>query len=171
MRQSPDKIPPPQGQIGAEAQLSWARRAAPGALRDFARRYDWRQHPETVLGWVMAQPDIDLGSALVVFFNGAPDRFNRLAHRNVPRSLRGEARLLDTICQRLNAGVYLAWPDRGPALDDRTRAWLHAQEDMRAAGRRGRYVLDPARLETVLEGALRRDPAAQIAQEAPEIEV
>lgn len=151
----------------AQAELRWAGRATPEALRDFARRYDWARDPETVLGWVMAQPQIDLGTALAVFFNGAPDRFNTLAHRNVPQSLRGEARLLDTICQRINAGFYLAWPESGSQAADPARRWLAQQDDDAVKGRKGRYLLDPAIVETVLDGTLRLDPSEETALYAP----
>lgn len=151
----------------AEEGSRAAQDLAPEALRHFARSYDWTQQPEAVLGWVMAQPQIDLGTALTVFFNGAPDRFNTLARRNVSQSLRGEARLLDTICQRINAGFYLAWPESGSHAADAARCWLAQQDEDSAKGRKGRYLLDPAIVETVLDGTLRLDPLEETALYAP----
>lgn len=150
-----------------DADLSRARSACPEALRDFALEYEWTRHPVDVLGWTMAQRQIDLGTALMVFFNGAPERFNRLARRDVPRNLRGQARLLDTICQRINAGFYLPWPESGEETKARAKAWLEAQDGDSVAGRKGRYLLDPAIIETVLEGALTVDPSSETALYAP----
>ncbi|MEM9911367.1 MAG: hypothetical protein AAF922_11355 [Pseudomonadota bacterium] len=155
----------------SNADLRWARDAQPSALRDFARGDDWTRDPETRLGWIMAQPTIDLGTALTVFFKGAPERFNTLARRDVPRSLKGEARLLDTICQRINAGFYLAWPESGFEIADLTRDWLEAQDRDSAAGRKGRYLLDPAIVETVLDGALKLNPSEETALYAPKASI
>lgn len=162
----------PSGQIvGAalapDAELQWSRQAEPDALRQFARDYDWTREPVAVLAWVMAQSQIDLGTALVVFFNGTPERFNMLAKHEIPEKLRGQAALLDTICQRINAGFYLAWPKSGSAAAEPTKAWIEAQDKDSADGRRGRYVLDPVIIETVLEEALTLDPAEETALYAP----
>ncbi|MEL7014209.1 MAG: hypothetical protein AAFO72_13140 [Pseudomonadota bacterium] len=155
----------------SKTELGWLRNAEPDALRDFARAYDWTRDPETVLGWVMAQPKIDLVTALTVFFNGIPERFNTLAHRDVPRGFRGEAQLLDTICQRINAGFYLAYPENEARVKERASDWLEAQDRDSAAGRKGRYLLDPAIIETVLDGALTLDPSEETALYAPKASI
>ena len=60
----------------ADEQLAMARTGSDQELRGLARNYDWGLHPEKVLGWVMAQKCIDLGTALTAFLNGGPERFN-----------------------------------------------------------------------------------------------
>lgn len=126
----------------AQEQLAAARAAAPDALPALVRSYDWDLHPEPVLGWVMGQKDIDLGSAVTGFFNGTPERFNHLPKRDVPEAFQPAARLLDNICLRVNCGLYIA-EDIPAELDlDRLRAWMRQQSADRQAGAAGRWVLD-----------------------------
>ncbi|MEM9498623.1 MAG: hypothetical protein AAGA28_11940 [Pseudomonadota bacterium] len=115
----------------------------------------------------MAGKGVDLGTAITVFFNGAPGRFNLVPKRDVPRQLRHEASLLDSICLRINAGFYLVWPDS--CVDDPrlVTRWLDAQRADRFAGRQGRYVLDEKRINTVLDGTLRPDPVLENRRYAP----
>lgn len=135
-----------------EKQLRLANAASDDRLRRMARAFRWSEHDEAVLGWIMAQRGIDLGTALGVFFAGDPGRFNYLPKRDVPVAYRGTARLLDTICQRVNSGFYR--PDRGLRLAARAgaRRWLEAQHADLALGRRGRWVLDTALVELALAG-------------------
>lgn len=117
--------------------------AAPARLLGaLAISYDWNQHPEPVLGWAMAQKSIPLATAVTVFFNGRPERYNYLHKRNVPASGRAEARLLDNICQRINSGFYLADGPRSLAAEPRLRNWLEVQQRDRAAHSAGRWVLN-----------------------------
>ena len=89
-----------------DEQLKRVRAATAEELRRMARTYDWSKNPEAVLGWMMAQKGMDLSSALVVFFNGDPGRFNYLSKKDVPQEFRGAARVLDNICLRMNSGFY-----------------------------------------------------------------
>ena len=133
-----------------EEQLRMARTCTQDDLRRLARRYDWSSHPEAVLGWIMAQKSIDLGSALVVFFNGDPERFNYLAKRDVPQEHRGAARVLDNICLRVNSGFYRVRPSQKLPVRLRLEKWLQYQQADRDEGRRGRWILD----EGIIGGAL-----------------
>ena len=117
----------------------------------------------TVVGLrpVMARRDIDLATALGVFFRGAPERFNYMHKHEVPAAHLAEVRLLDNICQRVNSGFYLPQPGRSLVCRDRLTRWLAAQEADRAARRRGRWILDPAIV------AAARDAVACPAPELP----
>lgn len=151
-----------------DEHLAVARTGTDAQLRDLARRYDWSMYPETVLGWIMAQKCIDLGTALTVFLNGGPERFNYLPKREVPESYRGTALVLDNICLRVNSGFYLVWPDRDVADRKRVEAWLATQARDRDAGRRGRWILDERIVETLLRNELRLDPAQETAIYSPD---
>lgn len=147
-----------------EAHLEMARQASPAQLRALARRYDWTMHPETVLGWVMAQGCIDLGSALTAFFNGGPERFNYIPKRQITEPYQGAARLLDNIVRRVNSGFYLVDPGRDVASRKTLAKWLATQDADRAVGWQGRYVLDEAILNTLLEDRLRLDRVTETAR-------
>ena len=135
-----------------DEQLRHVRSVKRDALNLILRKYDWGQHPETVLGWIAAQKGIALNSALIAFFNGDPWRFNYLPKRDVATEFRGVASLLDTLCQRINAGYYL--PDATNLNRDgtvRLEAWLKNQRFDRRDHRSGRWVIEPEALEGVLQ--------------------
>ncbi|MFK7939436.1 MAG: hypothetical protein AB8B82_08665 [Roseovarius sp.] len=119
-----------------------ARHATPQQLSSVARSYDWRLYPEEVLGWIMAQKCIDLGSALTAFLNGEPERFNYMPKRDVPEMHRAAARVLDNICLRVNCGFYLCHAALGVENETRLARWLKYQAIDRSEGRRGRWILD-----------------------------
>ncbi|QFT81481.1 hypothetical protein FIU89_12730 [Roseovarius sp. THAF27] len=146
-----------------EDQLAWLRQCKPDEARRFAREHDWSGDPRPVLGWVMAQKFMDLGTALTVFLNGMPHRFNYMPKRDVPHELCGAAQMLDTICLRLNSGFYLAWPDQDVSDRARILRWMDAQAEDRQEGRQGRYILDERIVATLLDDELRLDPRAETA--------
>lgn len=141
-----------------QEHLAQARKVRREDLPRLAREYDWSMHPETVLGWVMAQKGIDLGAALDVFFKGEPERFNYMRKTDVPQEFRGAARVLDNICLRVNSGFYLAYPNQDIAARKRVARWLKFQQVDRDEGRRGRWILDERILGTLLENRLRMGP-------------
>lgn len=144
-------------------QLDWLRQSTADEARRFACEHDWSGDPRLVLGWIMAQKFMDMGTALTVFFNGMPHRFNYMPKRDIPLELCGAAQVLDTICLRLNSGFYLVWPDQD--VEDRARIlnWMDAQAEDRLEGRQGRYILDERIVATLLEDELRLDPKAETA--------
>ena len=142
-------------QGSAEEHLAMARRGNAAQICALARSYDWFQHPERVLGWIVAQKCVDLGTALMVFLNGEPERFNYMPKRDVPEGYRGVARLLDNICLRLNSGFYLVDPQSPVGDIRRIRKWVAYQEADRAEGRLGRWQLEEHILEPLLSGSLR----------------
>ncbi len=163
MSRNPAKPVATGGNATPEDQLAFLRGATPDEARRFVRGYDWAHDPRPVLGWVMAQKFMDLGTALTVFLNGQPHRFNYMPKRDIPPELRGAAQLLDTICLRLNSGFYLVWPDQD--VDDRGRIlrWLRNQAEDRQSGRQGRYILDERIVATLLDNVLRLDPKTETA--------
>ncbi|MEM7732817.1 MAG: hypothetical protein AAF280_08560 [Pseudomonadota bacterium] len=131
-----------------EEQLRMAHRASREDLRLMARAFDWSTDHEAVLSWIMANKAMDLASAITVFFNGDPARFNYISKRAVPVEYRGATKLLDNICLRINSGFYRT--SNAVRVDNRHRleSWLRFQEVDRAEGRRGRWILDEAIIET-----------------------
>lgn len=130
-----------------EEQLQMARHASREDLRLMARAFDWSTDHEAVLSWIMANKAMDLASAITVFFNGDPARFNYLPKRSVPVRYRGATKLLDNICMRINSGFYRT--ANSVRVDNRQRLdhWLVFQDADRQEGRRGRWILD----ETIVE--------------------
>ena len=121
---------------------------------------DWSETPCKGLGRAMARRDVDLATALCVFFRGAPERFNYLPKPHVPDSHRAVARHLDNICLRVNSGFYLPAPGarlrcRGP-LD----RWLDYQRADRHEGRCGRWVLDETVLRPLFDAGWYQAPPA-----------
>ncbi|WP_371226668.1 hypothetical protein [Roseovarius sp. 2305UL8-3] len=147
----------------AEAQLEMARRADAEQLRQLARSYDWRMFPDVVLGWVMAQKAIDLGSALNAFLMGEPERFNYLRKREVPQKYQGTVRVLDNICLRVNSGFYLSLPGSEIKHEKRLQNWLRYQQEDRSEHVRGRWILDERILRTLSDDTLKLDPNAAAA--------
>ena len=133
-----------------EEQLQMARSASREDLRLMARAFDWSTDHGPVLSWMMANKSMDLASALTVFFNGDPARFNYISKRAVPIEHRGSTKLLDNICLRINSGFYRA--SNSVRVDNRHRLdhWLMFQEADRIEGRRGRWILD----EEIIDRAL-----------------
>lgn len=112
--------------------------------RQSLRRFDWSTGDMRKLGWSMSQKGLDLGTAMIVFFNGNPGFYNYLRKDRVPIEARARCQVLDAIHRRAVSGFYLPDPDQG--LGDvfaRILDWVERQEDDRARGRQGRWVFDP----------------------------
>ncbi|MFX0540631.1 hypothetical protein ACEWPM_002715 [Roseovarius sp. S4756] len=140
-------------QGSAAAHLEIMRRARRGDLIRLARSYDWTAHPEAVLGWIMAQRRIDLGTALAVFLRGEPERFNYMPKRDVAEAHQPAARLLDNICLRINSGFYLPTAPVAGADKARLIRWIEAQQADRTEGTNGRWVLDEQIVSAVMQAA------------------
>lgn len=134
-----------------EEQLAIMNDLGPEDLCAAARTYDWDGYPETVLGTAMARKNIDLCTALIVFFNGRPERFNYVPKRDVPEALRPTARLLDAICLRINSGFYLAHHGGAAFTSERLSRWLEFQRLDAIERRRGRWILDEHLLATAFQ--------------------
>lgn len=119
---------------------------------------DWSEARCAGLGRIMARRDIDLATALGVFFRGAPERFNYLPKPHVPDSYRPVARHLDNICLRINSGFYLPLPDAPITCQPPLDRWLGYQSADRQEGRCGRWVLDEAILMPLFDSGWYRPP-------------
>ena len=117
------------------------------ALTAVLRAFDWAEAPSPqALGRAMARRDVDLESALCVFFCGGPERFNYVPKPQVPAEYRAVVRQLDNVCLRINSGFYLPVPGGPLACQNALDRWLAYQRADRKEGRCGRWVLN----ETVL---------------------
>ncbi|WP_120501903.1 hypothetical protein [Roseovarius sp. EL26] len=125
-----------------DEQLEMLRKASPRQLRSLARRYDWKTYPETVLSWVMSQRCIDLGTAVTVFFNGEPERFNYIPKRDLPKGFHRTVRVLDNIMLRMNSGYYHMQPSKPMPVDDRLEWWMDNQAQDQLERRRGRWEVE-----------------------------
>ncbi|WP_210879089.1 hypothetical protein [Roseovarius autotrophicus] len=103
------------------------------------------------LGRVMSRRETDLSTAVCVFFQGEPERFNYLPKRDVPAAFHGIVRLLDNICMRVNSGFYLPHPERPLFCRATLGTWLDNQHADAAQGRRGRWTLDERVLAAILD--------------------
>ena len=132
-------------------QLQMVRQGTTEELRALAVSYDWTKYPQTVLGWIMAQKGIDLATAMRVFLNGDPKRYNYVGKRDVPAAHRATCNLLDTICLRINSGFYLPWPELQLHEPQVVRIWLRYQLEDQSEGKCGRWVFDEELLHHLLE--------------------
>lgn len=147
-------------QIGAQfqAMLQELHGRDSDCRRDSARRFDWKTGDLRQLGWSMSQKGLDLGTAMIVFFNANPERYNYLRKDKVPLDARDRCMVLDAIHRRITSGFYLPDPDHG--LEDifaRILSWVERQEEDRATGRHGRWVFDPALFTPITLQAVRAD--------------
>ena len=132
-----------------------------GALADALDVIDWSEAPCPGLGRAMARRDVDLATALRVFFRGAPERFNYLPKPHVPEGYRAVARHLDNICLRINSGFYLPAPGGRMGYQDSLDRWLDCQRADRQEGHRGRWVLDETVLMPLFDTTWYRVPYAE----------
>ncbi len=122
------------------------------------RAFDWNKGDLRKLGWSMSQKGLDLGTAMIVFFNGDPGRYNYMRKDSVPPEARERCQVLDAIHRRVVSGFYLPDPDKG--LGDvfaRILDWVEQQEDDREKGRRGRWVFDPTLFTPITLRAVQAD--------------
>ncbi|MFU8862787.1 MAG: hypothetical protein ACNA7O_02655 [Rhodobacterales bacterium] len=120
----------------------------PEASRQGLTGFDWDGNDLNILRRMISRKDVDLETALQVFFNGAPGRFNLIAQTDLKPQLRARCNLLDSIHRRIVCGFYL--PDTETGLG-RARimleAWILDQESDRLKGRSGRWLFDREMLD------------------------
>ncbi|MDU8926426.1 hypothetical protein RXV86_03415 [Alisedimentitalea sp. MJ-SS2] len=161
--------------LNREEQLKHVQSASVDERNEIMRAYDWEQYPEAVLGWISAQKGITLNTALLAFFKGDPWRFNYLPKRDVGAEFRSTASLLDSICQRINAGFYLPGADQPCEIGLRKLdKWVENQRRDQRTHRRGRWVIEAEVLDPILtckrramENELRREAEAEVAEATP----
>lgn len=141
-----------------DAQGQWAllKKASPAKLRRVAMGLNWCEETLPAVGWIMAQPTIDLSTALCVFFNAEPQRFNYLSKKDVPAPFLAEANLLDTVTLRINSGFYLFDPAVKRYSAEMLHDWLRVQKSDRLSGVQGRWRLEASVLAPMLGDAAPR---------------
>lgn len=136
--------------LAPERQISMLKKLKPDMLCTFVRRLSPDELDISVLRWVAARQELDLGTALSLFFAFNPKRYNLLPRNGFPEEARARCAVIDVLCQRINCGFYIPIASRkvdNPAL---VADWLRRQDDDKDIGRRGRWVFDPEILEPML---------------------
>jgi hypothetical protein len=126
----------------SERQIAILKKLKPEMLCTFVRKIDPLKTDASVLRWIAARQEVDLGTALTLFFNFEPARLNLLARDNYPRELRDYCAVMDVLCQRINCGFYI--PIESRRMDDPSLVcdWLRRQDEDQDLGRRGRWILN-----------------------------
>jgi hypothetical protein len=134
-------------------QIEAAHNASVEELRAMALGFDWATQPAEVLDAIIAQDRLSLAAAMTVFFNGDPERFNYMPHAHVPETMHPVTGLLDTLCERINAGLYTLRLDGEAVHRARAVRWLQFQQEDRQKSRApGRWVLLPERVVHLFRG-------------------
>ncbi|CUH67726.1 hypothetical protein TG4357_03174 [Thalassovita gelatinovora] len=125
-------------------------------IRVEALAFDWDGGDLRHLGCLMAKLGLDLATAIRVFLNGQPERFNYLDCYEVPLEHTARVALLDCLHKKISCGFYLPDPNigLGPVREE-AGYWLARQSEDRKQGQQGRWVFDETRLETISDVAPR----------------
>jgi hypothetical protein len=117
---------------------------------------DWDRGDLDDLRRMMSRMDVDLETAVQVFFNGRPARYNMIAKSDLPPQAQARCNLLDSIHRRIACGFYLPDPARGLGqARGRMQDWITRQRSDAAAGRSGRWVFDSGLLDMQLTAPAR----------------
>lgn len=136
--------------LAPERQISVLKKLKPDMLCSFVRRLDPNELDISILRWVAARQELDLGTALTLFFAFTPRRYNLMPRDALSDDMRARCSVIDVLCQRINCGFYVPIASRrmeNPAL---VADWIKRQSEDIEAGRRGRWVFDPAILSPML---------------------
>lgn len=136
--------------LAPERQISLLKKLKPDMMCSFVRRLDPTELEISVVRWVAARQELDLGTALTLFFAFSPKRYNLLPRNALPEDSRSRCAVIDVLCQRINCGYYIPIASRrmeNPAL---VSDWLRRQDADAEAGRRGRWVFDPTILAPMM---------------------
>lgn len=139
--------------MSPERQISMLKKLKPDMLCNFVRKLDVDNTDMSVIRWIAARKELDLGTALTLFFAFHPRRWNLLPRNAFPENSREVHAVLDVLCQRINCGFYLPIAARQMRDPAQVADWLaHQREDARI-GRRGRWVFDAKILAPVIADA------------------
>lgn len=136
--------------LAPERQISMLKKLKPDMLCTFVRRLDPVELDISVLRWVAARQELDLGTALTLFFAFNPRRYNLLPRTALPDDVRARCAVIDVLSQRINCGFYIPIAARrmdNPAL---VADWLKRQAEDIEAGRRGRWIFDTSILAPMM---------------------
>jgi len=135
----------------SDRQIAILKKLKPDMLCTFVRKIDPLKTDVSVLRWIAARQELDLGTALTLFFNFEPSRLNLLTRDNYPRDLREYCAVMDVLCQRINCGFYI--PIASRKMDDPSviTDWLRRQDEDQGLGRRGRWILNAKLLSPMID--------------------
>jgi hypothetical protein len=124
-----------------------AQQNIPALIRDVLS-VNWDHDDLERLRQLMTRAGIDLETAVQVFFNGAPQRFNMIAKPDLLPEAKARCNLLDSIHRRIVCGFYLPDPEIGLG-QSRTmmQEWINRQAADGGEGRAGRWIFAPDILE------------------------
>ena len=127
-------------------------------LREVALASDWDSTDEGLdrLRRMMSRKGVDLETAVLVFFQGAPERYNMIAKADLLPQAQARCNLLDSIHRRIACGFYLPDPERGLGqARGQMQSWIERQRLEGTAGRSGRWVFDTCLLDIQVTGPAR----------------
>ncbi|WP_148234678.1 hypothetical protein [Pseudooceanicola batsensis] len=128
--------------MAPDRQISMLKKLKPEMLCSFIRRIEPMKTDVAVLRWIAARQELDLGTALTLFFAFDPGRLNLLPRNAYPKDLQDRCSVIDVLCQRINCGFYIPIAARKIEDQAQVRDWLCRQEQDVEIGRRGRWVLN-----------------------------
>lgn len=118
--------------------------------------FDWDRDDPDMLRRMMARATVDLETAVQMFFNGMPERYNMIAKADLLPQAQARCNLLDSIHRRIACGFYLPDPERGLGLGRRAmQDWIARQEQDWQEGRSGRWTFAPDLLDLSVIGPAR----------------
>ena len=129
--------------MAPERQISMLKKLKPDMLCSFVRRVDPKITDVSVLRWIAARQELDLGTALTLFFAFEPRRFNLLPRDALKDEVRAKCAVVDALCQRINCGFYVPIAARGMPNPSLVSVWLARQKADAEAGRGGRWAFVP----------------------------
>lgn len=126
------------------------------AIRDAALAFDWDNGDLRELGWLMSTLGLDLATALRVFLNADPERFNYLHRDEVPLQHTARVAALDCLHMKIGYGFYLPHPEFGlaPVRADAVH-WIDRQRSDTARGVQGRWRFNEDHFEAISDDSPR----------------
>ncbi|MDX1781897.1 MAG: hypothetical protein R3256_11320 [Thalassovita sp.] len=126
------------------------------AVRDDALAFDWDSGNLRHLGGLMSTLGLDLATALQVFLNASPERFNYLEPEDVLLEQSGRVAALDCLHMKINCGFYLPHPEIGlTPVRAEADQWIARQEADQYKGIEGRWIFDAGYFSAISDGAPR----------------
>ena len=120
------------------------------AVREEALAFDWEHGSLRHLGKLMSTLGLDLATAMRVFLNARPERFNYLHREDVPLEHSGRVAALDCLHMKINYGFYLPHPEIGLSpVRAEADQWISRQGADQTLGVEGRWIFDVDRLNAI----------------------
>ena len=125
-------------------------------IRGLALEFDWDRGDLRDLGWLMATLGLDLATAVQVFLNARPERFNYLDRHEVPLEHSARVAALDCLHMKIGYGFYLPHPDIGLGpVRAAAKGWIERQKSDRMRGIEGRWVFDEDQFDSISDDSPR----------------